>query len=356
MFERNPISQALSRWFKRNFSDPEALSLFMILVLGFLVLEFFGKILLPILISIVIAYLLASIVRFLERIKIPHMLGVVVVYLLFLGLVVYAMIGLMPLLWKQLSNLVSEFPSAFAKAQVYVSQWISHYPKIFGNMHMVDISGYLQSESAHIGQVVLKYSLATLPNIISIVLYFILVPILVFFFLKDSKPITNWLSNFLPSHRTLANHVWAEVNVKIGAYVRGRVLEIIIIAVITSVAFAFLGLQYSVLLGALVGVSVIVPYVGAVLVTIPVVIIGLTQWGFDARFWIMILIYAIIITFDANILAPKLFAKFMDLHPVVIIIAVVIFGALWGFWGVFFAIPLAMLINVVLKAWPRKAA
>lgn len=356
MFEDNPIIAAISQWFRRNFSDPEALSLFMTLVLGFVILELFGNILMPILISIVLAYLLVSIVHFLERrCRIPHMLGVIAVYTLFVSLVIFAVILLIPLMVKQLSNLATELPTAIPKAQAWFNEFVNKNPRLFVHVNLSDIANYLQAQGTHVGKVALQYTLTTLPNIISVVLYFILVPVLVFFFMKDSKPISNWLAQYLPAHRGLVNKVWVEVNEKIAAYVRGRITEILMVGVFSTVAFALIGLQYAMLLGALVGLSVIIPYVGAIVVTIPVVMVGLIQWGLDIHFLILAIVYAAIITVDGYILAPKLLSKFVDLHPIVIIISVVIFGAIWGFWGVFFAIPLAMLINVVLKAWPRKS-
>jgi len=113
-----------------------------------------------------------------------------------------------------------------------------------------------------------------------------------------------------------------------------------------------LDLEYAVLLGSLVGLSVIIPYVGAVAVTIPVVVIALLQWGVSAHFFYLLVAYAVIVVLDANVLVPWLFSEAMDLHPVVIILSVLIFGGIWGFWGIFFAIPLATVMDAVLRAWP----
>ena len=98
----------------------------------------------------------------------------------------------------------------------------------------------------------------------------------------------------------------------------------------------------------------IVPYIGAIIVAIPIVGVGLTQWGFTAHFWYLMLVFVILISIDGNILFPLLFAQTMDLHPVVIILSVLVFGGIWGFWGIFFAIPLATLVHAVLRVWPRE--
>ena len=102
----------------------------------------------------------------------------------------------------------------------------------------------------------------------------------------------------------------------------------------------------------LVGVSVLIPYIGAVLVTIPVVVVAMFQWGIGADFWTLIVAYLVVQALDGNLLVPILFSEAVNLHPLVIILSVIIFGGLWGFWGVFFAIPLATLVKAVIHAWP----
>lgn len=353
MISQNPIVKSISQWFQRTFSDPDAITLFMTIVLAVVFLELFGTILMPVLVSIVIAYLLNAIVKFLERYKCPHMLAVLVVYIIFLGLLVYAMLGLLPLLFKELSNLVHELPNAFTQSQQWFDQQVQKYPSYLSQSQLQSYASAMQHQLATGGQTILKYTLATIPNIISIVLYLVLIPLFVFFFLKDSDKITAWLSQYQPKNRGLTEKVWSELNAKIGAYVRARVLEIFIVGVVSSVVFAILGLQYAVLLGVAVGLSVLIPYVGAIVVTIPVVIVALVQFGWSAHFAYVVGAFAVIIILDGNFLVPYLFSESMDLHPLVIILAVVVFGGIWGFWGVFFAIPLATLIDVVLRSWPR---
>jgi len=351
--EKNPLLQSISQWIQRKFSTPDAVGLFFFLLFGFLFIEFFGAFFLPVLISVVLAYLLNSVVRFLERWKCPHLLAVVLVYLLFIGLFVYFIFGLFPSLWKQSANLVAELPHAFAKSQTWVTELMQRYPRIFSGALIQHISDFLKQQAGHIGQYVVKFSLATISNLVQVVMYFVLVPLLVFFFLKDGKSIWAWFSQFMPKDRSLVLSVCSKVNEKIGCYIRGRVIEILIVGAVTSLAFSLLGLQYAVLLGSLVGLSVIIPYIGAVVVTIPVMIVALMEWGLTAPFFYLVVIYTAIIILDAYVLVSILFSETMDLHPVVIILSVVVFGGLWGFWGVFFAIPLTTLCDAVLRAWPK---
>lgn len=114
-----------------------------------------------------------------------------------------------------------------------------------------------------------------------------------------------------------------------------------------------MNLNYAPLLAVLVGLSVIIPYVGAVLVTFPIIIIAYFQWGIGQEFFWTVGMYTLIQVLDGNVLVPLLFSEAVNLHPVAIIMAVLVFGGLWGFWGVFFAIPLATLVKALLSAWPR---
>lgn len=354
MRNNNPILQGISNWFVKHFSDPEALALFFTLLFGFLLIEFFGQYLLPVAISVVIAYLFTSPVRWLKQWHFPHWLAVIVVYIFFLGLFLLALFGFLPLMWKQLIGMIHEFPRAVNKWQVLMTDLARHYPKFFPTNPLDNVATYLQDQSARIGHFILSFSLSSIPGIIEVVLYFVLVPLLIFFFLKDGNAISHWLSRFLPERRGLIRIVWHEMNQKIGVYVRGRVIEILIVSAVAVVAFATLGLQYAFLLGVLLGLSVIVPYIGAVIVTIPIAIVSLMQWGLlSPHFAYLMIVYAVIITLDGNLLVPLLFSGTMDLHPIMIILSVLVFGGIWGFWGVFFAIPLATLIKTVLNAWPQ---
>lgn len=349
----NPLLLSISDWFRRNFSDPAAVGLFFTVLFLLLFLECFGHFFLPVLISIVLAYLLLSVVRVLERLRLSHLPAVLIVFLGFLGLVVFALVWLLPIIIHQLQNLITDFPNSFSHAQQWVNNLINQYPAVFSDTRFQQAIAFLQNEFSAMGQGTLKHIWLFIPNIITAVLYFILVPLLLFFFLKDSTEITKWFAQFLPKNRSLVSHVWKEVNTKIGCYVRGRVIEILVVGFVTSVTFAIIGVQYAILLGVLVGLSVIIPYIGAVVVTIPVLVVALMQWGISAHTLYLLIAYTVIFVLDGNILVPLLFSESMDLHPIVIILSVLVFGGIWGFWGVFFAIPLATVADVIVRFWPK---
>ena len=340
------------KWYQRNFSDPQAVILAVFLLFGLLIVIYMGGMLAPILIAIVIAYMLEAIVTLLEQYKTPRLAAVIVVCLIFLLLLLFLILLMIPLLSQQITQLIQELPNQLDKGQQALLHLPELYPEILSESQVNDIVTDVRKQITSMGQAFLSVSLSSIPILFAFVVYCILVPLLVFFFLKDKDIIINWLRRYLPKERGLAAQVWQEMDLQIGNYVRGKIIEIIIVGVATYVTFLVMGLNYALLLAVLVGLSVIIPFIGAAAVTIPVAMIAYFQWGWSADFAWLILGYGVIQALDGNILVPLLFSEAVNLHPVAIIVAVLVFGGLWGLWGVFFAIPLATLVKAVLNAWP----
>ncbi|MGL6055298.1 MAG: AI-2E family transporter, partial [Vibrio metschnikovii] len=226
------------------------------------------------------------------------------------------------------------------------------YPELANLQIIESLVNNAKNKALSMGESVVKGSLASLVSLATLAVYLILVPMLVFFLLKDKQEMMSIASGVLPRNRRLATKVWLEMNQQISNYIRGKVLEILIVGGVSYVTFAILDLRYSALLAVAVGFSVLIPYIGAAAVTIPVAIVGLFQWGLTPQYYTLLIAYFIIQILDGNVLVPILFSEAVNLHPVAIIIAVLVFGGLWGFWGVFFAIPLATLVKAVWHALP----
>lgn len=343
-----------NHFYRRYFSDPDAVVLLLFILAAIGLFWLFGTMLAPAFAGIVIAYLLDWFIVRLRKLKCPHGLAVTIVYAIFLTMVLFALLGPIPLFWEQLSNLVNELPRKLIQAQNLFNQLVTYYPDYFSNSQLQNFIASLRSNAARMGQVIFSASLASIPSLIQIVIYLVLVPLLVYFFLMDKNKLLHDFRRYLPTSNKPLQKIWVEVRQQIGNYIRGKIWEIVIVWVVTYTVFLILGFKYAMLMSALVGLSVIIPYIGAVLVTIPVTILALLQWGFEAHAAYFLIAYATIITLDANVLVPILFSGAVALHPVAIILAILIFGGLFGFWGIFFAIPLASLVKAITKAWPVK--
>lgn len=341
----------LTNWYKEKFSDPNAVALIVILLSIFILFYFFNNILMPVFVALAVAFLLDKPVNRLVKFGLGRKLATTIIVALFVGIAMIAILGLMPIVWQQGSNLIQEAPNMISRSQEYLFALPEKYPELINVDQLQTLINLTKQKVLGWGEVVLEASLNSLSNIVALLVYLILVPLMVFFFLKDKKVLIAQVTRFLPKERRLASQVGDEMNQQILNYVRGKIIEIIIIGAASTLAFLFLDLRYSVLLGVLVGLSVLVPYVGAAIVTIPVVLVALFQFGFSAEFGYVMLAYGIIQALDGNLLVPLLFSEAVNLHPVTIIIAVIFFGGLWGFWGVFFAIPLATLVKAIINAW-----
>lgn len=344
----------LKDWYKTRFSDPQAITLVFILMGIALTLYFGAELLAPLLVALVLAFLLEWPVAQMSKLGINRTAGASIVLVAFLGLMMLTLLVLMPSLWRQGVSLVTDLPSMLDKGMIVVKDLSDKYPQ-FISAEQIDASlnefkKLLDTE--HLLDFA-KQILGISASVLVLMVYVILVPLLVFFFLKDKEELIVSSKRFFPANRGLASKVWYEMDQQIFNYIRGKVIEIIIVGVASYVFFALMGLRYSALLGVLTGLSVLIPYVGATLVTLPIALVAFVQWGIGPEFGYLMLGYGIIQALDGNVLVPILFSDAVDLHPVMIIAAVLVFGGLWGVWGVFFAIPLASLVKAVINAWPN---
>lgn len=344
----------ITEWFRRQLSNPQVVFLSLLLLALFTIVVLWGNMLAPVLASVVVAYLLEGIVQVLVRARIPRLVAVLIVFFVFLLFVNLILFGLMPLLSQQATQLFQQIPNMIGKGQGVLMQLPERYPEIISSEQVQELIAAIRLELTRAGQAVLSYSVASVVGIIAIVIYMILLPILVFFLLKDKNKIIEWVEGYLPRDHQLAKSVWRDVDRQIGNYIRGKFWEILVVGAVSYLTFALFGLEYAMLLGVLVGVSVLVPFVGAAVVTLPVLLIAWFQWGWSDQFVWLAIAYLIIQALDGNVLVPLLFSEVVNLHPVAIILAILVFGGLWGFWGIFFAIPLATLVKAVLNAWPRQ--
>ena len=405
-------------WLKRQLSNPQIVLLASVLLVVFLTIFFLGGFLAPVLASVVIAYLLDGIIIRFQKHGVPRLVAVCGVFVLFLLSVFLLFFVVFPSLVSELdkfvrndvpgivTNVSNNMKGAYQKYEYFrnkrlpdfftkqlqsskpanpsqtntersISRPLVNTNEIQGPRSLLDeaqfdgvslptgekgadpssyerITNAVETELTEIGRRALTFSISSLKNIVVYMLYLVLVPVLVFFILKDKQAILNWFARFLPSERALTRQVWEEVNVQTSNYVRGKFWEVIIVWCVTYITLKAFGLRATLLVSLFVGLSVLVPYVGATLMYIPIVILGYYQFGMSSTFVWLFIAYSIIQVLDGNVLAPVLLSEATSLHPIAIIAAILLFGGLWGFWGVFFAIPLATLVNSIIKAWPME--
>ncbi len=345
------LISVFGRWYRRKFSDPDAAMLLILILLTATVFVFWGGLIMPVLVAAVIAYLLDWPVNRLVNIGVSRTISCSVVMLAFVAVTILMIVGLLPTVSRQSVNLIQETPLIWQNAQDWILRLPDKYPDYVQVYQIQQMMESLNDHLVDLGQQLLSASVSSIGNVAALLVYMILVPLMVFFMLKDKLFFLDGISSLLPKERRLITQVGHEMNTQIANYIRGKVIEILIVGSVSCVVFALMDLRYAILLGVLVGLSVLIPYIGAAVVTIPVAVVALFQWGLTPDFWYLMIAYGIIQALDGNLLVPLLFSEAVSLHPLYIIVAVLFFGGLWGFWGVFFAIPLATLVKALITAW-----
>jgi len=343
-------------WYTDNFTDPNQVSLALVLIFSIIVTYILVQTIAPILVAIVLAYMLEGLVQHLMKItKATRHLSVIVVFFLFLIISILTLFMLLPLLLDQLTLLVKSLPEIFNKSKQLILGLYDeneYIPKDY----IDNIFLGLQGETSKVGNSIFTFSLASAGGLFAIIVYAILVPIMIFFMLFDKEIINSWIARFFPKKLELTRRAYSELNLKIGNYIRCKFIEIMIVWISSFILFFALGLNYSLLLSFLCGLSVIIPYVGMIAVTIPIILVAYFQWALGSEFWYVIIGHLLIQAVDGNVVVPILFSDAVNIHPFAILLSILFFGSVWGIWGVFFAIPLAVLISTILNVWPERPA
>lgn len=335
------------------FADQEsALTLFILLLMG-AVFYYWGGYLVPFFIAVFIAFLLNEAVAFFRTKGIPHLLSVVITFILLLGVTSILIFMILPLLWERSIAFFEAVPDLVQQVSAWFYLLPENYPQVFSKEDIDGFISLIRQEVIDYGSAFLSSSLTSINQIVTFVIYCVLVLVLVFFILKDYDKLTAYLAKFLPKEHKLMGRLGAKMKKEMIRYIAGKLIEMAIVFAVSWITFAIMGLNFSFLLAIAVGISVIIPYVGAAIVTFPVLLVAYAQFGTGNMFFYVLIAYLILQVLDGYLLVPLLFSELVNLHPVSVILAILIFGSLWGIWGVAFAIPIATFIKALIQYWPK---
>lgn len=337
-------------WWRKQSQNTDLLVFFTILTVIVLLLYFLIDILSPILVALCLAYLLDSPIQSLTRWRVSRTLSATLLVLLFIALSYLFATKALPVLGGQVNQLLAAIPDIIDHLKGALSEIQAQFPELLSQEQISDWGSRGKVAIPALFLPLMSFSTTQALELISLLIYLVLVPMVLFFAVKDKNEITTWLSRFLPRQNETLTRVWIEFDRKVAGYIRGKLVEVVVMWFVSFIAFELLGLPYAFLLGFLVGLSVVIPFAGVAIVTIPLVAVAYFEWGLSPNFWWLILTHTILQLVDGNLLVPILFANAVNLHPVAIIIAILFFGSLWGLVGVFFAIPLAALVHEIINA------
>lgn len=343
--------EIIRQWQQRYFGA-EALALIILLLGVAVAIAMLGSVLAPVFASLILAYLMHGWVVRLSHLKVPCVVSAVILSLMLVCFMVFVLFVMLPLIWEQMGRLYAELPSMLSQLRELL--------KVSSQKYNIDLDAAqaqvwtetFNNQLVQWGRHLVSQSLGTIIGLAQLAVYLVLVPLLVFFLLRDGTKITAALRERMEPGGMFLN-IWNEMDLQLANYVRGKTVEILLVGLSAYGLFLFFGLRYTVLLAVLSGLSVLIPYVGAFAVSAIVALVSLIQWGVTDPFYYVVTLYLVLQIFDGNILVPIIFSDTVSLHPVSIVLAVLVFGGLWGVWGVFFAIPLATLVKAIYTAWPQ---
>lgn len=337
----------INDWLESVFYNSDINKLLAVTAVGTVFIWLFAEEIAPLFGGLLIAYLLEGVVQRMRRLGVSRAGASGVLVLLF-ATTMFILLGLLPLFFLQLRGVIDLLPDMQGALMGGAKAINAYLPSGMEFMMGDDnIATGLMSVRDDIGKFILDHSASIAVNVFSLFLYLVLLPLLVFFLLKDKEVLLGALNHYVPAS-PIFGELWKSMDEQFGSYVRGKFIEAAILGVISWVAFKMFDMNYAFTLAMLMALSVFVPFVGAIAVTFPVLALGYIQFGGEAEFYWLILVYTIIQAFDGQILVPLLFSEVVKLHPVAIFTAIIFFGGIWGVWGVFFAIPLASIVKSVL--------
>tara|TARA_B100000683_G_scaffold265690_1_gene296980 strand:+ start:62 stop:1126 length:1065 start_codon:yes stop_codon:yes gene_type:complete len=338
------------------FTNEESIIFSLLLFTFILVLYVFGGLLTPFIVSLIFAYLLIGLSKNFIKYGLSELVSLIISYIIFLLTGLGFLVWLIPLIFQQTQAFFLEVPILLNNFRGYVENLVESNQELISSDQISSFFTELIGRLSSLSQSVLDASISGIQDTVVFSIYLITIPVIVFFFLFDKERLIEGFLMLLPKKREMLSDVWIEMDDQLSNYVWGKGLEILIVGFAAAVIFGIMGLNYAALLSIIVGFSVLIPFVGAFLATIPVIVVALLQFGIGFDFYMIVGLYLLLQALDGNLLVPILFSDAVKLHPIVIMLAVFVFGGIFGFWGAFFSIPLATFIKAVWNSWPSKPA
>ncbi len=341
---------------------------------------FLQPVLLPMAVAGILTYLLDPVVTWLAARRVPRTLGVVIVFASFLLLVAGIALWIIPSIHRQGVSFAESFPeytqraqALFTKTTEQVKAW-SEMPLLREDENAGELNDVFQGyilTGIQDGTVWLKDKAPELLigagnwvlrgiggafGVVGLLISMVLVPIFLFFFLKEGPKIAASWSNYLPLRASpLKSEIvslLSEINSYLISFFRGQLLVSMIDGLLIAVALLIMGMDFAVLIGLMVGVLGLIPYAGVIICWIPAVIIAIAQWGDWTHPIIVTAIFLVVNNLDGMVIAPRIVGESVGLHPLTVIVSVLVWSIiLGGLLGALLAVPLTATLKVLLKRY-----
>lgn len=326
------------------------IAILVLIYIMYLFITRLGDIISPFIFAVIIAYLLNPLVKVLTKRKIPRIWAVIIVFLAFF-LIIYLFIRIfVPIISKEIITLAQYVPDYMEDITQIVNQVIEQYR---ANIEVlpIEVKNVINNNIIYVQDRIL-YTLSSITGftlgLVSRLIGIIIIPILTFYLLKDGPLIRNLLIRSIPKKsRGKIMSIARDVDIVFGGYVKGQLTVATFVGFMTGLGLMIIGVNFALIAGVISGITNIIPYFGPFIGAVPAALFALLGGG---RKLVYTLIWIFIVQqIESGIIAPKVVGKSVGLHPVLVILALLVGGRLYGVIGLIIAVPMAAALKVLIK-------
>lgn len=309
----------------------------------------------PFVISAVCAYVLSPWVGRLEARGIRRSVAVSALFLLFLVVFVGAIASAVPRVVQEVSGFSDKLPeymeSIKASSRALALDIEKRYPVIKEKRVLEKLAEKAQRASEEMAGNLPAY----LAEIASALTLFVLVPFITFFFVVEGKAVMAWLFEIIPARQTeTVLSLFCEIDESLGSYIHGQVLESLCVGVLSITGLMIIGVDYAVIIGGVAGFANMIPYLGPFVGSVPAMMVGFIKYQSFAIVLKVAAVFAAVQFIDNNIIQPVIMSKGVNIHPLIVIFAVMAGAEVGGVLGMFLAVPVACIVKIVVLIFARR--
>ena len=346
------LSQFLAAWTPRRIITA-TLVVLGVIALAYMMVNFYSVLVIAF-IAFVLSTAIRPIVYLMGRLKINPSLAVIIAYLLLLGILIGIILLLVPIITEQVAAITSKIPEYYTDFRTLLVSSRSAIIRTISQRLPLDpplsLIGITSTDTPQQDATVAVTQLFLTLKTVGISLFIIISTLLLaFYWTLDGERITRaMLSLVNPERRESAREVVGEIQQKMGAYIRGQIILDVSIAILATIAYFLIGLEYALVLGILAGILETVPILGPILGAIPPLLIALASGNTSAFIWVIVAT-VIIQQIEGTFLVPRVMDRTVGVNAVVTLLAFAAFGSLLGLVGGILAVPLAAIVQIIFS-------
>ncbi|WP_179394370.1 AI-2E family transporter [Lacticaseibacillus absianus] len=312
--------------------------------------NFLGIVAPPFVFAGILFYLLNPIVNWLTRHGLHRNLAIALVFIGVLGLLVFAVLKLVPPIERQVTSLINTWPETWAS----FTQWVTDLnanQDLIAQKDLNQLGNEIMSSISGKEGLIVSGTVAQIQNLVGVVGNVVVTvgtaPIILFFMLKDGDKFPALLLHVVPVKlRKSVKQMLHEMNEKVGSYVQGQITVAIAVGIIFMIGYSLIGLRFALVLGLIAAPLNLIPYFGSALAMVPALITGLIT---SPRMFIMVIVvFFVEWLLETQLISPFVMGSKLEMHPITIVVVLLTAGNMFGLIGVILGIPGFAVLRIVV--------